>query len=222
MKFGIVGVKSRLAHITKLRQHLAIGMQPDDEIRVFWDDKRLGHWWNYSRTVETLTKAAKPGEPVMICTDDAVTVPDWRDRWEALHSKAQAQRYCLFHGSKDLLTDANLQKGYAEGILYRAWCDQAMVLIDQPTLMEDCKRWLWMENGLHSKWLHHRRIIQKDGRPDYLDIATEGYLIAKKLPWVAACPTIFDHAPLPSEVGHKVGEYKSPQYVGKPGTFQPL
>ena len=219
MKAAIVAVRSRSQHVDQLAAVLQGGV---DSLDVFWDDKRQGAWWNYSRTIEVMTGKAKPGEPVLICTDDAVTVPDWRDRWEALHSTAQAQRYCLFHGSKDLITPENLERGYAEGILYRAWCDQAMVLIDQPTLMQDFKRWLWFDNGLHSKWLHHRKIVAAKGRLQYIDIATEGYLIAKKLSWVAACPTIFDHAPLASITGHRVGEYKSPSYVGKPGTFQPL
>ena len=219
MKCGIVAVRSRTQHVEQLAAVLRPGV---DDVEVFWDDSRRGAWWNYSRTIEALTGKAKPGEPVLICTDDAVTVPNWRDLWEDLHSKAKAHRYCLFHGSKDLLTPENLERGYAEGILYRAWCDQAMVLIDQDRLMFDFKKWLWMDGGLHSKWLHHRKIVLPKGKLQYIDIAVEGYLIANKLSWCVPCPTIFDHAPLPSITGHKVGEYKSPAYVGKPGTFEPV
>lgn len=210
---GIVAVPEREAHIQQLRKRLDPYCR---ELTVFYDYKRKGTWWNQTRAM-ALLKQAKQGEPVLITTDDGVCVDDWFERWEVIHAQAQDSIYSLYCGSKAVFTSEALAAGFHTGLHRNGFYDVAMIFIDQQSFLDDVKRWLFMENGLHDKWLHHRHIVKKDGSYQHLDYAMEGFLLAKQQPWTVTTPTLFDHAQLKSTMGH--GTFESPHYVGTAHCF---
>lgn len=214
MIVGIVAIPARQNHVLQLMQRLEPHAR---KIQVFWDTQRKGTWWNQTRAM-ALLKQANPGEPVMITTDDGVCVPDWHERWQAIHAEAQDSIYSLYCGSPAVFTADSIKRGYNTGLHRNGFYDVAMIFIDQPTFLDDAKRWLFMENGLHDKWIHHRHIVKKDGSYQHLDYVMEGYLLAKKRPWTVTTPTLFDHAQLKSTMSH--GTFQSPNYIGKPHTFE--
>ena len=217
MLCGVVGVRSREVHIEKMRQAIEPSV---DEFHVFYDETRRGYWWNISRVMSTMLGKAKQGEPVLITTDDVVTVPDWRERWEAIHAAAGTQFYTLFSSTKRHYSEENQQRGFLSGIIKGGWYDHAMIFIDQPDFETRVKRWLFGEGGLNHPHIARRRILMPDGSYDKFDYAMEGYLVAHDIPWTLATPSLFDCADLNSEMGHGQNSFRSPCYVGKPQTFE--
>jgi hypothetical protein len=174
-----------------------------DNLTVLWDHNRNGHWWNYERALETLIDSAKPGEPVLIMTDDATTVPDWRERWERIHAQAQDQIYVLFGRQKHLFTPENVARGYVTKVQPKGYYDQAAIFIDQHGLMGRIREWLAGPGRSNP-------VVMRRGK--WLDVMVQEYLIQHRIPWTIATPSLFDHAAIASTLGHDVGG--SPCYVG--------
>ena len=201
---GIVGVPKRL----DLIERLAALIEPQvDHLQVFLDHDYQGNWWNTVRTWRDLTRRAKPNEPVLVMTDDVTTVPDWRSRWERIHSQAQNDIYSLFTRQRFLFTAANLDRGYVTKVQRRGFYDQAVILINQSTLIDDVLDWF---NG------PGRTAPGVVGRERHLDVVIQEFLINKNKPWTITVPTLFNHLPVRSTLGHTVGE--SPYFVGGTGS----
>lgn len=197
---GIIGVPSR----TDIIDDLAAIIRPSvDRLEIFMDYERRGTWWNQSRAVRQLTAQAAAGQPVLVMTDDAVTVPDWRERWERIHAKAQNDIYTLFTRQRFLFKEPNLSRGYVTKCQPRGFYDQAMIFIDKPNFMQSVQA--WYEAG----GKNHPAVAP---RKTHLDVVMQEYLIAHNMPWTITVPTIFDHRDVKSTLGHAVG--KSPYYVG--------
>ena len=167
------------------------------------DHDRRGTWWNQDRAIRSLTADAKPGQPVLLMTDDAVTVPDWRERWEAIHAKARNDIYTLFTRQRFLFTPKNIANGFVTKCQPRGFYDQAMIFIDKHDLMQSVQSW-FDSGGKDSPAVAPRRT--------HLDVVMQEYLIAHRMPWTVTVPTLFDHRDVKSTLGHSVG--KSPHYVG--------
>lgn len=175
------------------------------QVLVYEDTEYKGQPWNYSRVLCSALPIAKPNEPVLILTDDAVTVPDWYARWAALHTAARHDVYCLFTRQRHLFKPEHLARGYVKKVHKGGFYDQAAVFINRPSLGWDVADWLarygatWP--GLKNKTQHY-------------DIVVQEYLIAHDIPWVVSVPTLFDHRQdLKSLLGHRIGG--SPMYVGQ-------
>lgn len=197
---GIIGVPSRMKLI---EENIKIIGRSVDRIEVFLDEERRGNWWNSSRAVTNLTAKARPSEPVMFLTDDAVTVPDWRERWEQVHHEAKNTMYTMFTRQKHLFTPENVKRGWVTKCQARGWYDVAWIVIDRPSFMQDVME--WFEHG-------GRELPSVKPRARHLDVVIQEYLIAHQLPWTITVPTLFDHRPVKSTLGHAIGQ--SPWYVG--------
>ena len=198
---GIIGVPSRVEMISELRDIISPSV---DSVEVFMDHQRNGNWWNLSRAIATLTAQARQGEPVIIMTDDAITVPDWRERWERIHAQAQNSIYSLFSRQRFLFNQTNLFRGYITKCQARGFYDLAFILIDKPNFIQDVQH--WFDSGGKDTPLVIRR-------QSHLDVVMQQYLIAHNIQWTISLPTIFDHRESKSTMGHTIGG--SPFYVGR-------
>lgn len=197
---GVITIPSRKLALEELRSLIAPSV---DRFEVFTDEYRQGHWFNYARCMTAMLDAAKPGEPVLVMTDDATTVPDWRERWEWLHNKARNDIYVLFNRQRHLFNPENMARGYVTGCPLRGYYDQATIFINQHGLMTNVLRWFEHEGKMHPRV----RLRQK-----HLDVVVQEYLIAHNKQWTVSVPTLFDHKPIKSSLGHNVGG--SPYYIG--------
>lgn len=197
---GIVAVPSRAEAV----EHIRLLIEPSvDQFLVFWDHDRRGTYWNQSRAYQDTLARAKPGEPVLMLTDDVTTVPDWRDRWEAIHAKARTSHYCLFTRRRHLLKPDNLKRGYVTALHPRGFYDQAVIVVDDPTFMDDALAWAKTVDQ-SSRYIANRM--------KHLDVVMQDYLVAQDRPWTVTVPTLFDHRRIASTLGHTVGA--SPDYIG--------
>jgi hypothetical protein len=198
---GIIGVPTRIEMIKELRDIISPSV---DSVDIFMDHQWKGHWWNLSRAICALTAKAKQGEPVLLMTDDAITVPDWRERWEIIHAKAGNTIYSLFSRQRFLFNDQNLLRGYITKCQHRGFYDLAFILIDKPNFIQDVQH--WFDNGGKDT----PPVIR---RQSHLDVVMQEYLIAHNIQWTISTPTIFDHRDSKSTMGHTIGF--SPFYVGR-------
>lgn len=203
---GIIGVPSRQEIIEDL---LTLIRPSVDHVEVFMDTEYRGNFWNVSRAYKSLISRGKQGEPVLITTDDAITVPNWRERWEAIHNKAQNDIYCLFNRRSHLFTPDNVNRGYVTKCQYGGYYDVASIFIDNQTLMEGWQTWHNQQTATGSAETESYKIkrIRK-----HFDVSIQEYLISLNKPWTIATPTLFDHRPGPSTIGHSIPG--SPYYVG--------
>lgn len=174
-----------------------------ESLTVYMDYERRGCYWNTFRAIHSTNLRATPGQPALVMTDDAITVPDWRDRWEKIHSDAKADLYCLFSRQRHLFKPDSIERGYVKKIHPGGFYDHATIYIGQQRLIPSVESW-YAKKG---RWLP--KIAAKSHHPD---IMIQEYLIAHERPWVVATPTLFDHRPCKSTLGHDIGP--SPCYIG--------
>lgn len=197
---GVITVPSRKTALEELRSLIEPSV---DRFEVFTDEFRQGHWFNYARCMTAMLDKAGKDEPVLILTDDATTVPDWRDNWERIHKRAQNNIYVLFNRQRHLFNAQNITRGYVTGCQLRGYYDQATIFINQQGLMTNVLNWF------HSEGYLHPRVYK---RQKHLDVVVQEYLITHNMPWTMTIPTLFDHKPIKSTLGHDVGA--SPLYIG--------
>lgn len=171
---------------------------------VFNDVHHNGHWWNFERMMRETVDVVPPGTAVLVLTDDVTTVPDWRARWESIHARAKSQRYTLFGRQRHHFKPENMARGFVTGCPPRGFYDHAAIFIDQPRFMEKVMQWFYLEGGRE-----HRRVIR---RQKWIDVVVQEYMIVHGLEWTITTPTLFDHKPIASTIGNKVGA--SPYYIG--------
>lgn len=198
---GIIGVPERMNYIDELSGILT---KTTDRVKVFLDHDHNGTWWNQARAIREMTGAAKPGEPVLITTDDAITFDIWHEYWGQIHSLARNRIYTLFTRQRFLFKPENIKRGYVTKCQERGFYDQAMIFIDYPDLMDKVEA--WFESG----GKNHPKVIK---RRKHLDVVIQEYLILNSIPWTITIPTLFDHRNVKSTLGHSVGS--SPNYMGE-------
>lgn len=198
---GIITIPSRKESVQEL---IALISPSVDRLEVFVDEQMQGQFFNYSRCLTAMLDSAKINEPVLICTDDVITIPGWRERWERLHAAAKNEIYVLFNRKRNLLLNQqNIDRGYVTGCHPRGYYDQAAIFINQHGLMRKILDWFEVEGQYHPK-------VNK--RKTHLDVVVQEYLIHYKKPWTVSVPSLFDHKLIKSSLGHAVGV--SPNYIG--------
>ena len=198
---GIITIPSREREVKNLCELILPSV---DKLEIFVDDKMQGHWFNYARCMTTMLNQAKKNEPVLIMTDEVVTVKDWRERWEKIHAKAGDNIYVLFARQKHLFKPENINRGYITKLQLRGFYDQATIFINHNDLMDKALYWFHNEGGKE-----HPRVSY---RTSHLDVVVQEYLLTHNIPWTITVPTLFDHLPIKSSLGHNIGG--SPLYVG--------
>ena len=198
---GIVAVPERKAHVKELDDLIRPSV---DSLRVFWDYRHQGHWFNYSRCLATLLAEARDGEPVLVATDDVTTVPDWRERWERIHAEAKNDIYTLFSRQRHVFTPENVARGFVTRCQPKGFYDPAVILIGQRDLLTRVSSWFHDEGGKDAPSVKRRS--------SHFDVVLQEYLISQGKAWTIATPSLFDHKSIKSTMGHTVGG--SPCYVG--------
>lgn len=198
---GVCAVESRAENVRHMEALIGPYVRRFD---VYWDYERRGHWWNYTRTLrETLAQAGRD-EPALVLTDDVTTVPDWYERWLRLQAQVQRQVYVLFCRQRHIFKPENIARGYTVGTPKRGFYDQATIFVNLPHLVDDALAWFAGPGQDHPRVRNRRK---------HVDVVIQEYLTEFGIEWVNATPTLFDHQPLKSEMGHAVGG--SPCYVGR-------
>jgi hypothetical protein len=196
---GIVGVPERFKYIQDLRRVLSAEV---DNVTVFMDVNKNGQAWNVPRTISECVKKAKKDEPVLICTDDAITVPGWRNYWEKIHAKAKNNTYIFMANRKHLFTQDNIARGYVTKCDPKGFFDHAMLFINQPDFVERVDNWFDNQGG--------RELLGKRGR--WYDVRMQGYINHIKKEYTITIPTLFNHRPIKSTYGNKIQGSKL--YIG--------
>ena len=201
MRAGVITIPSRRAEVEELRALIAPSV---DSFEIFEDTAMKGHWFNYARCLEEMLNKARHKEPVLILTDDATTVPNWRQLWQQIHIKAQNNIYVLFNRKRNLLLNLeNIARGYVTGCHPRGYYDQATIFINHQGLTKKILNWFDLEGQYHPKVSRRKK---------HLDVVIQEYLILNGMQWTVSVPSLFDHRLVKSSLGHTVGG--SPNYIG--------
>jgi hypothetical protein len=197
---GIITTPNRQIYLKELVGLIAPQV---DKLTIFNDEFMQGHTYNLGRAMHELLSTAKTGEQVLIMCDDVTTVPDWKQRFEAIHAEANGDIYCLFNRKPSVFTEDNLKRGWTKGVFLGGYYDHATIFINQQELSEEIRTWFAL-SGKYSmdskKQKHFDNVIQQ-------------YLVEHGKEWVVTTPTLFDHIGEKSTLGHNIGGSKF--YVGK-------
>ena len=199
---GVITIPERVEPLGRL---LDVVKPEVASVSVFCDDAHRGQRWNYQRMFFAMLSNATGGEPVLLMTDDAITVPGFRTMWERIHSKAKDSLYTLFGRQRHLFNAANLARGYVTKVQARGWYDPAAIFINQQSLPEEVSGWL--ESG-GREYMNDKRAKSAN----HFDLILQEYLVFHKIPWTITTPTLFDHQCVASSLGHVIG--RSPAYIG--------
>lgn len=200
-----ISVPKRRHYVEELRSLIEPSV---DRFVNFEDTEYVGPWPNMVRMYRLLDDAPK-GCPVLMMTDDAITVPGWRDCWEEVHARAKSQRYTLFGRQRHIFKPENIERGYVTGCFPRSFYDQAAIFIDQPGFIGAVLNW-WELAGKRIPALA-KRLGTRPGRRS-LDVVIQEYMVANDVDWTITTPSIFDHRPGPSTLSNSIGQ--SPCYIG--------
>ena len=196
---GIITVPERQKELETLKKLIEPKVF---KLATFIDEEHRGHWFNLSRCMKLMFDMAEKDEPVLIMTDDVTTVPDWYERWEAIHKKARNNIYVMMARQKHLFSKENIKRGYFTGLQLRGFYDHAVIYINQKDLMSRVMN--WFDNG-------GCELPRVKNRTKHLDVVIQEYLLYNKIPWTITIPTLFDHIGK-STIGHNVGS--SPLFIG--------
>lgn len=177
------------------------------EVRIFNDVHKWGHRYNYGRALKVMCREWHQEEgldvqftagkhmPILVCTDDMITVPDWLQRWQAIHEEAERSIYCLFSRKRSVFTPENIARGYHVGTPARGFYDAATIFINQPYLPWQADDWFEREG-------RHKMTAQ---RAKHWDVILQEYLIDQGKEWVTCTPSLFEHVGKISTMQHKIG-----------------
>ena len=83
MKAGVITIPERGEPLRCLLNVL----EPEiGAVSIFCDDGRKGQFWNYWRMFSSMLSNAGEDEPVLLMTDDAMTVPGFWEMWNGIHA----------------------------------------------------------------------------------------------------------------------------------------
>jgi len=180
-----------------------------DKLHVFVDAKKRGQLFNFFRMMEYSLKEAAENEPVIICTDDAITIPSWRTKWEAVHEQAQCSVYSLYQTRKFYFTEENIARGYV--INKKNWpgyYDQASVWINHHDFIPKLHKWMNERGSV----VIPKRIWAGIEKGKQFDWVIQYYLNDNDIEYATTIPTLFNHQNWESSLGHCIGT--SPMYIG--------
>lgn len=200
MKCGITTTGTRPQYLNPLIKILAPTV---DSLRLFVDSERRGFSWNSARMYRTMLDQAKKDEPILFCTDDVITVPDWEARWRAIHAQAGSEIYVLGSLKRSLFKAENMERGFFTGTPLRGFYDIAVIFINQQGLFGRVDKWL-KAGG--------KDLPRVRKRLKHSDVMVQEYLIYNGIPWTTAIPCLFDHIGMVSSLNHSCG--RCPEYVG--------
>jgi len=200
---GVITVPGRAKALQRLLDIVAPEVR---SVEVFMDEERRGYTWNYGRMFRTMLPKTPVDEPVLLMTDDAITIPGWYDRWLKIHGEAQTDLYTLFGRQHHLFKQENLDRGYITKVQARGWYDQGSIFINQQTLPSRLDGWFFSGGR---EWMNERRKMSAN----HFDLRIQAYFVSHEIPWTITTPTLFDHQDVPSTLGHPTIK-GSPAYVG--------
>jgi len=203
---GVITVPSRREALKRL---LNVVEREIGDVTIFVDEKHQGHKWNYSRMFRIMLPKAPVNEPVLLLTDDAITIPGWYERWLQIHEEAQSELYTLFGRQHHLFKQENLDRGYVTKVQGRGWYDQASIFINQQTLPQRVDDWFTLEGGL--EWMNAERKMSSQ----HFDLRIQAFLVSHRIPWTITTPSLFDHQDIPSISGNPTIK-GSPAFIGHP------
>lgn len=203
---GVVTTATRQQYLPPLLEVLA---PVADTLTLFVDQDRStrDNWPNMIRAIRTTLRAARKGQPALVCTDDMIAPPDWYDRWQKIHAEAGGDIYGFFSRQRYVFTEENMARGWAR----RSWglYDAAMLFIDHPDFMDRILAW-FNEEG--------RRTVPKK-KQKHLDSVMDYYIASvEEQEVIVTVPTLFDHVGFDSSLGHSIGQ--SHAYVGDGGALR--
>ena len=202
MKAGVITIPERSQ---PLRRLLDVVRPEIPDILIFSDSEHRGHWWNYWRMFSTMLSQSSANEPVLLMSDDAITITGFLGKWELIHAKAQSELYTLFGRQRHLFKQENLIRGYVTTVQARGWYDPAAIFINQQDLPGKIREWFYSGGR---EYMNTKRAKSAD----HFDLVLQEYLVFHEIPWTITTPTLFDHQDVASSLGHKVGG--SPVYIG--------
>jgi len=206
MKAAVITIPTRQEALNTLLNVI----EPEiPDITIYCDDQFQGHWWNYSRMFKEMLENADQDEPVLLMTDDAITVSGFRKKWESIHWLAQSEIYSLFNRQRHLFKEINIQRSYVTKVQPRGFYDVAAVFINQQALPAQVNK--WFENESYENLTPRLRKIRE--QKSHYDVVVQDYFVYHNISWTITTPTLFDHQPVKSSLGHDhIGG--SPRYIG--------
>lgn len=189
---GVITTPDRQQYLPAL---LAAITPVAERVIVYNDQQHRGHWWNLSRAIREVTNLVQPGQPALVCCDDALPVEGWYDRWQAIHAEAGGRYYTMFGRKRHLFTPENLRRGWVAGCFHECWYDHGMIFVKAPTFMDDALAW-FAAGG---------EATMPKARRTHLDMVMGHYLKATGQEYVVTTPTLFDHVGVESTLGHNIG-----------------
>lgn len=180
MIVGVIATPERHKFLPKVIELLAPKAR---KFTLFNDVAKAGYTENFMECMETCLGEARRDEPVVLTTDDVIAVPDWYERFLAIHAEAKSELYCLFTRSRSMLKYRD--SGWARGVFKKGFWDCGCVFINQPTLVKRIRYWQDHEGG--------RESASPEWRSKWADMFIEDYFVAKGIPWVVTVPTLFEH-----------------------------
>ena len=195
---GVITTPNRQQYLTTLVPQISPFV---DRFTIFCDTQRQGQVFNMRRCMKEMLESAKPDEPVLIMTDDVITVPDWHERFMRLRAEVPSEIYTFFTRRPHLIKYA--EQGYYKGMPPRGFYDQAVIYINQHDLITRIDQWF--------EW-RGKTVIQPEHRQRHYDVVVQEYLIDNNIEWVTTIPCLFEHVGEVSSLGHNVG--KAIAFVG--------
>lgn len=202
MKAGIITTPNRQSYLPDLVKLIAPKV---DSLKIFNDLELQGHKFNLERMMTEMLDGAGKDEPILLMCDDVTTIPDWKERWEEIHSRAGQEIYIMMNRKRHLFTEENLKRGYVIGVFPGAFYDHAVIYINQQGFIKKMNDW-WEDRGksiINPKLaIHYDNIIQE-------------YLVDSRKKFAVTTPTLFNHigdTKGKSVLKHQIGQ--SFNYIG--------
>ena len=206
MRVGICTIPSRLDNYTKDLVDCLKNSATD--IKLFIDEERKGHTWNCKRMYREMLKSADQDEMILLCMDDCITIPKWKEYLQDLHTKAQTGIYVLFNRKRWHFKQENLDRGFSNGVHKGSYYDHAVAFVNQQDLPDK----------IDAFWETKKDCAEYNKRRGkHYDIVILDTLKHFDIEYTIATPTLFEHTGHISSLGHDIGE--SFNYIGD-GTEQ--
>ncbi len=199
MKAAICTVESRLDNYVA---DLLKVIEPYCEVKLYIDYERKGHTWNYKRMFREMLENAKKDEPILLMTDDVITIPKWKQYWQDIHEKAKGDIYVLFSRQRHLFKDININRGYITKCQKRGLYDQAVIYINGQHLPDYVENW-YEKIG--------KKVMTKQ-RQKHWDVVIQDAIVDMNKEYTILTPSLFEHIGDKSTLGHSIG--RAVKYIG--------
>tara|TARA_R110000772_G_scaffold162898_1_gene274061 strand:- start:120 stop:767 length:648 start_codon:yes stop_codon:yes gene_type:complete len=201
MKIGICTIEKRLDNYTK--DLVNILKESCIDIKLFVDYDRKGHSWNYRRMMTEMLENAKQDEKILLCMDDVITIPEWKEYLDWLVFNSKTGINVLFNRKRWHFKQSNLDRGFSNAVHKGSYYDQAVCFVNQQTLPKKIDSFF---NLNKNKTEYMKR------RGKHWDIVILDTLKYYKIEYTIATPSLFEHVGEKSTLGHSIG--KAFNYIG--------